>query len=369
MAIHHTHIKQTQEHGFVLSEDADVVRAFHPSTSVEVFGSTSKDAVKQMFGYLNILEVDRDLRYRPSSTRAFAGHLYRAGTDEVTESVGTPIALHALAHGGKLEWAKPAIVVDNIEDTFEMHSPSEGEPGHRKPLPEGVVPGEPVNSVGSYYSEDGTLMNADGTRSVFDDIDEGGVPDGPAPDQPVERSAAGVPLNGAIAYAEGISAADCPYSSETEDEEEYNNFVQWNDEWDAAADEAEAEKAEDEGHGGSVVNSKYRGKYAEMGHPTHCGDWMAVLLNNFCIGDKNTDLVMFERICKLNGVDTSKYKRDGVGWQGRIRMTGRNLLAKKVFLAGKIVVPALDADDTQDSHEIVAPADWMAEQRYSKPKV
>jgi hypothetical protein len=34
----------------------------------------------------------------------------------------------------------------------------------------------PVNSVGSYYAEDGTFMNADGTRSIFDDVDAG--PDG-----------------------------------------------------------------------------------------------------------------------------------------------------------------------------------------------
>lgn len=34
----------------------------------------------------------------------------------------------------------------------------------------------PVNSVGSYYAKDGTLMNADGTRSIFDDVDAG--PDG-----------------------------------------------------------------------------------------------------------------------------------------------------------------------------------------------
>jgi hypothetical protein len=32
--------------------------------------------------------------------------------------------------------------------------------------------GEPVNSEGSYYAPDGTLMNADGTRSIFDDIDK-----------------------------------------------------------------------------------------------------------------------------------------------------------------------------------------------------
>lgn len=30
----------------------------------------------------------------------------------------------------------------------------------------------PLNSVGTYYAPDGTLMNADGTRSIFDDVDK-----------------------------------------------------------------------------------------------------------------------------------------------------------------------------------------------------
>lgn len=41
-----------------------------------------------------------------------------------------------------------------------------------KPLPPGVVAGEPVNSQGSYYAADGTFMNADGTRSIFCDVDQ-----------------------------------------------------------------------------------------------------------------------------------------------------------------------------------------------------
>lgn len=55
----------------------------------------------------------------------------------------------------------------------------------RKPLPEGVNPGEPVNSHGSYYAADGTLMNKNGTRSIFDDVDEGG-----AQEKPTHASAA-----------------------------------------------------------------------------------------------------------------------------------------------------------------------------------
>lgn len=41
-----------------------------------------------------------------------------------------------------------------------------------KPLPPGVVAGASVNDSGGYYAADGTFMNADGTRSIFDDVDE-----------------------------------------------------------------------------------------------------------------------------------------------------------------------------------------------------
>lgn len=180
--------------------------------------------------------------------------------------------------------------------------------------------------------------------------------------KPIERIGA-VPIDGAIAYAEGISAADCPYFSETDDDEEYANFERWNEEWDAAAD---AHEAEEEGgsKGGSVVSEKYRARYAEMGHPTHCGDWLAELLNNLCLTKKDTDLDRFEAICAANGVDTSKYKRDGVGWQGRIRMTGRNLLAKRVYLAGGVIKTPVEGAEA----EYRAPAEWMATQRFKMPK-
>ena len=42
----------------------------------------------------------------------------------------------------------------------------------RKPLPEGVIAGHPVNAEGNYYTADGAFMNADGTRSIFCDLDE-----------------------------------------------------------------------------------------------------------------------------------------------------------------------------------------------------
>jgi hypothetical protein len=54
------------------------------------------------------------------------------------------------------------------------------------------------------------------------------------------------------------------------------------------------------------------------------------MLNSICNNKAGTNLELFEAICLANGVNLAKYKRDGKGWQGRLRMTGRNLLAKKV---------------------------------------
>jgi hypothetical protein len=49
-------------------------------------------------------------------------------------------------------------------------------PGTSKPIPEGVKPFEPVNHFGNYYAPDGRFMNADGSRNIFDDVDEGDTP-------------------------------------------------------------------------------------------------------------------------------------------------------------------------------------------------
>ena len=133
----------------------------------------------------------------------------------------------------------------------------------------------------------------------------------------------GVPVNGGIAYKEGIMAGECPYMEEDPD------FQRWNDEWDEAADDHE-EHLNNKPKVGSVVTNRYRAIYSESGHPTHCGDALAVLLNSICNNKAGTNLELFEKICAANGVDLAKYNRSSKGWQGRLRMTGRNLLAKRV---------------------------------------
>lgn len=159
-----------------------------------------------------------------------------------------------------------------------------------------------------------------------------------------------VPVNGAEAYKAGFTADQCPYR---EDEE---GFEEWNTDWDRAADEAQEEQdehdqakalgaeadmaegdEEEEKVTNSVVKEEYRARYAEAGHPNHCGDELAVLLNNLCLTKQGIDMPRFEHICEANGVDLSKYNRTSKGWQGRLRMTGRNILARKVFEQDGIV--------------------------------
>ena len=140
----------------------------------------------------------------------------------------------------------------------------------------------------------------------------------------------GVPTNGAQAYKEGVVAGDCPY---LENSPEANA---WYDEWDQAADDKVAAERKADSVG-SVVTNRYRANYSEQGHPTHCGDELAILLNNNCSNKAGTNIEFFEAICKANGINLAKYNRTTKGWQGRLRMTGRNLLAKKVRENGGIL--------------------------------
>jgi hypothetical protein len=178
----------------------------------------------------------------------------------------------------------------------------------------------------------------------------------PEPDKPT-HDATGVPLNGRIAYESGFAAADNPFSTDG-DEEEYDNATKWDEEWDAAADEAEEEGPH------SVVSEKYRAIYAEQGHPTHCGDDLAVLLNNLCQTKEGTDLGRFEAICEANGVNLGKYNRTSNGWQGRLRMTGRNLLARKVWDNDGMLQMPPDFDGAEPQYQMSS--DWMATRKFRK---
>lgn len=106
------------------------------------------------------------------------------------------------------------------------------------------------------------------------------------------------------------------------------------------AEASEDEDAEEE-EGGSVVPSKYQQRYKEAGHPRHCGDSLATTLNELCLDEKGRFILdAFEAVCKANECDISMYARTGNGWQGRLRMSGRNKLAKIVAAnEGKLALP------------------------------
>jgi len=147
-------------------------------------------------------------------------------------------------------------------------------------------------------------------------------------------------------------------------EEDDLDFNRWNAEWDEAADAAIEKPVPTVPPVGSIITNRYRAKYAESGHPTHCGDELATLLNDLCSNKAGTNLELFEAICEANGVHLNKYNRTTKGWQGRLRMTGRNLLARKVRdNAGRLLLPEYLGDYRQLSE------DWIiqAEQKY-KPK-
>jgi hypothetical protein len=151
----------------------------------------------------------------------------------------------------------------------------------------------------------------------------------PPPDEMPSDRINGISTSGTTAHKEGVPAGDCPYPEESDD------FARWNDEWDEAA-----EKALNPPPKGSVVTNRYRAQYSEFGHPTHCGDELAIVLNNICLNKAGCNLELFEAICAANEVNLAKYDRTAKGWQGRLRMTGRNLLAKRVKEnAGMLFMP------------------------------
>lgn len=306
--IHHSTIKSAEKQGIMLEVEGAIVRALIPSIGVRVFGVSGSDAIKQANAARTMAELGFKFIANDDAPKTI-GYLKRVSDGYLSMGeLTTPVSWNETA--GNFEWQPPmegGVVVDKIEDTFT-------EDEHPKNPPQVAVP-------------------------------------------PVKRSENGVALDGATAYKEGVMAADNPFEEGTDEADA------WDAQWDQAADESP--EGDDDAKGGSVVASRYRTKYAEQGHPTHCGDWLAQLLNNFCIGDKHTDLEVFEKICDLNGVKLDKYNRTTPGWQGRIRMTGRNLLSRKVFDAKHINVPNSEVEG--GVQQITAPGDWLSAQRFNKP--
>jgi hypothetical protein len=133
-------------------------------------------------------------------------------------------------------------------------------------------------------------------------------------------------------------------------------------------DEAAGQEVEGEDDGeedrGSVVPAKYKKLYAERGDPNHCGDWLAGTLAGLCRvlnehGKETTDLDRLETIAAANDVEPARYGKLGIatnGWQGRYRMTIRNMLTPRVAAKGFLFVPEGCGSDSDA--ELRAPREW-----------
>lgn len=316
MGIHHAVTNKAFRMGVTITEDALEGRftAFNPANAISITSSTAKGCLDQMQAALRIKSNEPDVSLVSDGFNGTIGttvfHLKHLTQGVVSKQSTTPIGLLSLYTKDEIEW------IDPVHEAAEGHEEVDDE---------------------------------------FEEDDENTTRTGVI----IKRAEDGTPLDGAIAYAEGVVAACNPFEADS------NEAKMWDTQWDQAADEATpSEDNEEDVKGGSVVASKYRTRYTEAGHPTHCGDWLANLLNGYCAGKTATDLETFEHICSLNGVDTSKYRRSGTGWQGRIRMTGRNLLARRVFNANAIVLP--DRDAPGNTITLTPPDDWKAAQRFVK---
>jgi len=325
MTIHHTHVKKAQKLGFVIDEKEDHITMFLPRRAIVIHGIDAKDALNNAELFLKIEQTNDGVKPY-DFTRVSDQYMYRM------------VDRHGLlVNDDYSELSELVDIVRDYEDGTGIHmddSPEDNFPTEKIETEDLPVTNEPAKPTQIGRSD--TVFYTKNHKKI------------------------GVPLDGAIAYSEGVVTADCPFDPESDDEEEQARADAWYEAWDAAADAKEEEKPE----GGSVVSDRYRTIYAEKGHPTHCGDWLAVTLNNILVNKAGTNIELFETICNMNGVSLDKYDRTKRGWEGRLRMTGRNLLAKAVYIAGgKLIVPSGEETET-----FQAPADWMAMQKFKMPK-
>lgn len=95
----------------------------------------------------------------------------------------------------------------------------------------------------------------------------------------------------------------------------------------------------------SVVPTKYRTEYARRGNANHCGDELAIWMNDrfthVVDGVIKFDVDAFEKFLRVNGVPLSgkwfQLRYSGQkGWQGRFRMNARLVLEKIIAHRGEL---------------------------------
>lgn len=122
----------------------------------------------------------------------------------------------------------------------------------------------------------------------------------------------------------------------------------------------DAEVAEDNAKRHSVVKTAYKQKYAERAAAAGLGkvaqrsawDWLAQTMAGEVLEGTKLNVAKLLALFDANGVDHSRWTNRSKGWEGRLRMTGRLALQKKVAESGIL--------HTADGEELVAPAEWVA---------
>ena len=96
---------------------------------------------------------------------------------------------------------------------------------------------------------------------------------------------------------------------------------------------------------GGIVDPKYKERYAALGDPDNCGDWLALFLKEQfqlkadTVGGRPVfDHDGFVALLAENGVPMENAKwansKQVKGWQGRFRMNGRQALEKRIKTIG-----------------------------------
>jgi hypothetical protein len=75
-----------------------------------------------------------------------------------------------------------------------------------------------------------------------------------------------------------------------------------------------------------------------------CGDWLQRELQAETIKEGRFDMARFIEILDANGVDHSRWKTAGNGWEGRFRMSGSIVLRGRVGKSGVFRTPEASID-------------------------
>lgn len=127
------------------------------------------------------------------------------------------------------------------------------------------------------------------------------------------------------------------------------------------------EGAEDDTGPVVVVAPKYKQRYADGGHPEHCGDWLAYQLEGAfatsSINEKGKaveafDVEAFTGCLTDNGIALegkwAALPTSGQpGWQGRYRMNGRQKLERQVAACGELVLHGETIEVPEEALEVL----------------